>query len=469
MNQKVSNEIFSKLNKGLEVLKILFLAFVNQYDYINKKFTIGEISNVRKLSVSQYVRISEKIYKNTLGRLKQQKKIKVAFVVYSAAMWSCDELYKLFQRDDKFEPYVIVSRFRNDSDLNTFPTYKKTLEYFEKNNFDVKTVPLEMADDDCWKYLEQPDIMFYLTPYDSLIPYGLNLEKMPASVLSIYIPYSYMLSNSEVKYDAPGMAMTWRHFCDSNLYRNILINYRSEYRNNTYYVGYPKMDIYYEVESKSKKNIWKMPKDSSEDNVKCIIYAPHHSLRGYKKLTSNFSTFEDNYMAFYELAKKYSDETSWIIKPHPNLKMTAVESGLFKNDIEYEAYLKSWDDLPNAKVVEESTYYDIFKTSDALIGDSVSFLAEYQFTHKPILLLTRKEQQFNAFGDIIREILYKTPGEDIVSIDNFIQEVIINNNDYMKNKRDLFFSEYLDYRLDGNPSASEQIYTHILEQIYNLS
>ena len=44
-------------------------------------------------------------------------------------------------------------------------------------------------------------------------------------------------------------------------------------------------------------------------------------------------------------------------------------------------------------------YRAYFASSDAMILDSVSFMAEYLYVHKPALFLTREGERFNEFGE----------------------------------------------------------------------
>ena len=100
------------------------------------------------------------------------------------------------------------------------------------------------------------------------------------------------------------------------------------------------------------------------------------------------------------------------MKPHPNLCFAVIEAGLFKSEEDYLAYLQEWDSLPNAKVVTGGYYQDVFKTSDAMILDSASFIAEYQYTHKPMLFLTREGETFNPLGQRILDVSYTADGRD---------------------------------------------------------
>lgn len=106
-----------------------------------------------------------------------------------------------------------------------------------------------------------------------------------------------------------------------------------------------------------------------------IIWAPHWSINdGYL-----MATFHKNYKWFFDYAQKHPYTTSWVVKPHPNLMDSAIQSGIFKTEKAFQAYLNAWDNLPNAKVETGAYYQDIFKTSDAMILDSASFTGEYQY------------------------------------------------------------------------------------------
>lgn len=430
--------------------------------YLACKFNLADISHLQKVDRTSWEKTANLLVQYNLRVLKHNDKIKVAFILYSAAMWSCDILYKMLNENVRFDPYIIVSRYMLDSNMKTFPTFQKSIDSLKNSGYRVVSIDKNTPKNKCYEAMGSPDIIFYLTPYSVLYPEGQNEAYMPAKTLCVYIPYSYMLISDEGKFDSPGMTLSWRHFSDSQLYRQMLLRYSDDYTRNTFFVGYPKMDVYYNPAEKNKKDLWKLPYG---EQMKCIIYAPHHSLPGSQKCSARFSTFDKNYRDILNYAKTRQDTTSWIIKPHPNLKMTVLETGFFNSETDYLDYLAEWEALPNARVVEESTYYDIFKTSDAMICDSVSFLAEYQFTGKPLLLLTRQDNNFNEFGAQVAEHLYKVPGTDLKGIEHFIESVVVNGNDYMNEDRKKFFNENLDYRAGGKPSASRQIYEHIMNEI----
>lgn len=446
----------AKLKREATQAGILWAYNRDRYDVLAEK-RLADLFAISQRSPEIYMDLTEKHYAHRQKELQKKTKIKVAFVLYSASMWSCDDLYQMFEADARFEPYVAVCKYTNESNKETWPTYVQSRQFFEQKGYRLQTVADDTPKNQGWQALGKPDIVFYLTPYHTLLPVGVNQGYLPAKVLTVYIPYSYMLIKAEQKYSVPGFAYSWRHFCDSEIYRKLLLNFFALYEKNTKFVGYPKMDTFFEPCEKDPAELWKL----SGESQKKIIYAPHHSLKDLDYCASHFATFDKNGQFILELARKYP-QTSWIIKPHPNMKMTVLAAGVFATEEEYYDYLAQWNALPNAKVVQEGSYVDYFKTSDAMIGDSVSFLAEYQFTGKPQLLLTRPEQEFNEFGAMVQEVLYKCPGEDLEGIEAFLKDVVIDEKDIMATQRKQFFDENLNYyKKNGNVKASQQIFAEI--------
>ena len=99
-----------------------------------------------------------------------------------------------------------------------------------------------------------------------------------------------------------------------------------------------------------------------------------------------------------------------------------------------------------------------------MILDSVSFFVEYQYVKKPLLFLGNSEGKLGDFGDKLSEVLYRCDGNDEASVESFIRNVVINRNDTMKEERDKFFNENLNYyAMNGNKTASEMIYNDVIE------
>lgn len=375
--------------------------------------------------------------KMNLERIKNKDKIRFGFVVYTSSMWNVDELYHLLCNNHRLDTSVIVGLIEMPDMESAKKEYDETLQYFVEKNYHV--VEAKNLHEE-----EQFDILFYLTPF-RFHDENIDLLQIPLSTISLHTSYSYMLAGNMHKLDLWMYHWTMRYYTDSEYY-NDLIAKAKYYTGNAVYLGFSKMDKYYSTD----------PLRLSEKKV--IIYAPHHSVH-YTEFKA--ATFENNYRDMLNLAKKYADSTYWIYKPHPLLRSHSVLGKVFKSVEEYDKYENEWDSLPNAKVITGGDYFSVFKGSDAMITDSVSFLAEYQFTGNPLLLLESGMESYNEFGQEIVCILYKCDGSAISEIEEFVVNVI-KDHDEMKHERKQFFEKNLSYIMEG-ATANRRMYDDIVQ------
>ncbi len=397
--------------------------------------TFGWLICICAYSIKKYHGVKKYIESQNVEALKKKDIINFGFVVYTSTMWNTDELYHLLDNNDRFKVGIIVAHCEMADEKASELEYVNTLLYFRNRGYRV----YELCDvNDIKEY----DILFYLSPF-KFRENKINLVHLPTCISVLHTSYSYMLSGNMEKLNLWMYHLSMLYFTDSKFYKKKLENV-SVYSGNAIYCGFPKMDQYYNSIS------------HRFTSKKVIIYAPHHSV-SYKKYKS--ATFESNYLEFLRLAEEFSDTTYWIYKPHPILKSNSVKAGIFKNTDEYDEYEEKWKALDNARVENSGDYFALFKASDAMITDSVSFLAEYQFTNKPLLLLESGEEVYNEFGNDILRILYKCPGNDIRGIKEFIHNVIEGKDD-MKDIRMSFFEDNLQYMHDGI-SANKKIFNEI--------
>ncbi|UNM06420.1 MAG: CDP-glycerol glycerophosphotransferase family protein [Holosporaceae bacterium] len=109
-------------------------------------------------------------------------------------------------------------------------------------------------------------------------------------------------------------------------------------------------------------------------------------------LGGNFGTFDRNFSFFKEYIKK-NESILFCLKPHPNLKRALINTGFLSYD-QYENYMNELISFQNVFLYDEGSYIELFKHSDAMITDSVSFLSEYLPANKPLLFL---ESDWYAF------------------------------------------------------------------------
>lgn len=442
LNMKGANAASTVLSKKMEELGI-----------IRNELRPQDISYAQlyqkslDLPKEEYQAFKKEILNKTVAKLRDKDKIKVGFVLYDASMWCGDELYNLFAIDERYDVAVYLCLRKdaaNNAEVNK--DFFKGEEQLIRKGINVKSI---ISDD---VNVGKLDIAIYLTPYFSVLHKQFQLNNICMDTLIAYINYGYNVEdNSTLDYinmEIPVVA--WRMFMESE---DTLEDYQKYCRSGFYqgvYTGYPKMDEFY-INKKSDFT-WK----SDCDKPFKIIYAPHWSINA----GINISTFHYNCHFMYEFAKKHNN-ISWVFKPHPNLLFSAVTSGVFKTAEDFNAYLKKWDDLPNAQVITGGYYQDIFKSSDAMILDSCSFISEYQYVHKPMLFLDRNNISYNKYGLELIHGIYRVDGRDFYGIADFVENVIIRGNDIRKEKRDAVFAKYMDYKQRNGMLASEMIFKHI--------
>lgn len=457
---KNSEKQLTDTNKTLNLIKAYFDKQLNRM--IIKSYEYGQLHKCLDVSIDLFKKISNEVYEHNIQSIKEKNKIKIAFLAVTASTWSCEALYKKLINDDRFEVDIIISPFENGTKNTILETYNETKKFFDKKGYrNVGIYDNNKGEYMTYEDIGSPDILFHLNPHTCCIPDNFKIENIPLNVLNIYIPYGIMtFGMTDIQYNLLSHHLCWKIFCESEIHKEMAKKYSIIGDFNVEVSGYLKMDEFInEAKPNDNTNIWKTPLENSDlSKIVKIIYAPHHTLGDEKH---SFSTFSQNYMEIFEYAKTHP-KISWIYKPHPLLKQSCVKNGLFKNEEEYDHYVLGWEQLPNARVIIEDSYVDIFKTSDGIILDSVSFLSEYLYVHKPIVLLTRDTQTFNDYGEKLREVLYKVDGNNIDRIFDLIEDVFINKNDTMKTTREEFYEKYLNYKkINKGLLASDYIYNYL--------
>lgn len=419
-----------------------------------KKMKAGEIKKAsyydlyRMRNDSDYNFYLREAHRQALNLIQKKiengEKVKIAFQASFLATWTGDELLKYFIDDRRFDVTVVTAWQTNGSKEEIPPLN----EHFKSMGVS-------------WKFADGTvhpgnyDIVIYTAPYIGLLK-DWGEKDIPLSTLVCHIPYGiYIAQIQQSQFNLFIHGINWKNYTTSKFYLMLADKYCRIRKYGMVYSGYPKLDNAYNPKCGEEAE-WKIVK---ENDVKKIIYAPHHSLMGG---AVSYSTFASNKDYMLQYAREHAATTSWVYKPHPLLRISSVKSGIFPSEAEYDAYVDEWRSLPNA-IVAEGGYLPYMASSDAMILDSVSFLAEYMYFNKPLLFLTRKSQTVNEFGEQIKDVLYQTPGENLEGIRHFLEKTIYE--DSKRREREKFFSEYLDYYRDNGKLASEFIYSDIVKSL----
>lgn len=397
------------------------------------------------LKKEPYVHALKTVHNANVARLRKQKKIKIAFQISCLSEWTGDELVYKFMNDSRFEVRIIFV-------WQTNTDYQEEMSQLEKH-FSNTDIPCSFADGSI--HPSDFDIVFYTSPYlFALKNWGEG--DIPLSTLVCYIPYGFYVANiQDVQFNLLIHNIAWRNYVASSIYQAMADKYCDVGHYGMLVAGYSKLDNLLQLDI-GKQADWKIC--GNKHNVKKIIYAPHHSINE----VPFHSTFFMNYQYLLEYAKNHKETTSWIFKPHPLLRISVVRNGIFKTIDDFNAYCQEWNNLPNGRYIT-GDYMPWFASSDCMIFDSMSFMAEYLYVDKPSLFLLRENVNLNEFGKSVLDVLYKAKGNNFGEIRRFIER--ISNRDPKRKLRENFFSKYLEYAKRNGKDAATYIYDDIVKAV----
>ena len=403
----------SAVKKALVKYKLSqIFSIKNADDNIHKILTILglRIKYSKKSLASNYSKI--------LKRIKKKDKINICFLVNEISKWKSQSLYDLMAKSDKFIPHIILTI----ADIQYFWDVERQEKFLYDNAkfFEKKNMPYSFAYDfNKHKVTNlkrfKPDIIFYQQPYEI---YNIQKPRRTSKyTLNCYIPY-FVPNYGFLSMDC-GQELhrdVWRFYVLNEEWANIYRQYMKKCSGSVVGLGHTMLDEIY------------LNNDQTQDYV---IYAPHWTIPHKNNPTPiRCSTFADTGKIILEYAKKHKD-IKWVFKPHPTLKVALERIGWTKDEI--ENYYNEWEQF--AKCCYDSEYMELFLKSKAMITDCGSFLIEYFCTGKPLIHLISsycKVSPPKPTQDIFETFYQVYNSEDLYK---YLDEIIVKNNDYMKDKR----------------------------------
>ena len=365
------------------------------------------------------------INKNKKGVLKhirkkaKHQKLNVAFYVYDETKWKCQSLYELLEKDEHFIPYIFVTKNAAPKENFNFQKpdeLKKVFEFFKGQNMRVEYaydfendghIPFEQMQ-------PKPDIIIYQHPWYVETSQGPVVCSKFA--LTYYVPYFVATSVSHIEYYLRFHQYVQTHYVLDDLIKDYYARNMTNKGVNLKAVGHPMLDYFY------------LNRDKHFEDKKFVIYAPHWSVDKDNNLC--WGTFLSNGRFMLDYAQKYP-EINWVFKPHPCLKNYLIQHKYMKNQ-DAENYWNEWNKV--GQVCETGNYLDMFMESKAMITDCGSFETEYFYTAKPLIYLKSPDATpFNPSVQRIVDNYYKVCS--ITELENALDEVVVNGNDYLKEKR----------------------------------
>ncbi|MBR2222662.1 MAG: CDP-glycerol glycerophosphotransferase family protein, partial [Campylobacter sp.] len=423
---------------------------------INFNYSISLLA-YNKVRAMYLKKKEEKRIKNArkaiIDKFKDGKKLNICIQVCRPGLWNLDYLYKILDESPYFNPSILImpdkAYKREMHELYARQTYAELVQKgyrpFKGYDFDKEKIidirkeinPDIILFTDFWK----PHFFdtFYINRFRDKITF---LNEYGFSVMQDELTCNFELNNLVDLYFRP----TQVHVeMAQKLMNNKGINVLA--------VGHPKIDALLD-ENTNFNDVWK----AQDKPKKRIIWAPHYNANTPKTMYQN-DAFYILYDFMLDIAEKYKEEVQFVFRPHPVLYQ-ALEKKWGLEDV--KKYYQKWDELDNGQYYA-GNFVDLFATSDAMIMDSCSFMAEYTAFNKPLFhtVTQTSRTNLNEFGEILYKNFYTPINELESDIENFIQDVVINGNDYKKEERTEFVKQYFG-KINGK-TASENIYDEIIK------
>lgn len=389
----------------------------------------------------KYQELTKLLFEKNIKHIYTKSTIKIWFMFFLDSIWACDYLYQLFEMSEKFEPIVVLMDILDEA------TNERNRRFVEEKQYRYITSQNIVNASD------EPDIVMYPTLYNQNVK-GINIGDRNLSSLIFCIPYTFwwVKGTDSSMLDSYNASVLWRFYAPTRIHMQMGILRNINGKQIMRYSGYPKIDTLAHWKSSNK-----------EDGRKTIIYAPG---MWSSEVDNNFCTFDINAIGILQLAKKTEHRIKWIYRPHPQLGVSLEKCGVMELK-DYQAYEEAWSEIANALISIGGSYHDIFLSSDAMITDAISFVSTYQYVKKPLLFIDRYcGPVLNEFGQKLHDVVYHADAKDINKIKQFIEDVVLGKNDILKEKRERFFREHLDYYSENHCTASEYIYNDICKAIF---
>lgn len=358
-----------------------------------------------------------------LKRLKRSGSIRVAFIVYSHAVWKLDDLYKALTLRPRFDAKLFLCPQINLGPAHRDRQLQESHESMIRAGIPHQMPSLQEPPGNDIRNTFEPHIVFLTNPWPLSDP--LYHHDHFGSSLRCYIPYSWdVAATSNRHYGMAFHRSLWRYYLPSRHHRCDAITETPSLSKSVRVVGYPPID---ELTARAAAH------NTSESRKPVVIWAPHHTLPGHGALL-DWSTFLRYSHFMLKLAASHKDSIRFVFKPHPMLRGRLEQRSMW-GPKQTDQYWCEWLALSNA-AVHEGPYTQLFCDSDALIHDCGSFLAEYLATMRPCLFLYQRDSvadTLNAAGRHALSLHYSAHSE--TDIERFCSDVVLKQQDPLADAR----------------------------------
>lgn len=422
-----------------------------------------------KFAKSIFIRLFPRVYKNhilekrfsysryhllqlhRISTIRKRGSANVVFILSSLPMWRLEKVYRLLKEDGRFRVHLVICPFR------TFDEDQKNRSVGELRRYcldkDYSFVDRTESEDDVIHTLN-PDIIFYPQLYSHLFDNELDCEKNLDRLIA-YVPYGLPTVTGEWMYNSLYMNTVWKLFFPTEMHLNYAKKHSFNRARNMEIVGDPHAA---DFACNDHSYEWK----EQEREKKKVIWAPHFSIgdSGYLHRAS----FLWLHGIMWDLTEEYKDRIQFVFKPHPRLLSELYRHPDWGKE-KADAYYEKWRTGGNTQL-ETGNYIDLFCTSDAMIHDCGSFSAEYLYTGRPVLFVSKDFPALYAglddFGTRCMDNHYHTGNQE--GIHSFIRDVVLEGKDSLEDRRDAFRKAWLIP--EKGFSFEQNVYNSLVDSLF---
>ncbi len=231
---------------------------------ISPLFLINTVHKIKALKLIKFfyfkekklIKESVKNHQIAIQKLKGKTKIKVAFFAIHVSIWKYDELYKLMENDERFEPIVIVCPYLAYGKETMLKEMSETYNLFIQKDYNV----LKSYDTEIDKWLDvkkeiMPDIIFFTNPH-SFAKDEYYITNYP-DCLTCYVQYSFHITHlNEIQYNQLFHNLLWKAFYETQIHYELARKHSRNNAENVLVTGYPGTDIFLD-DSYKPVDVWK--------------------------------------------------------------------------------------------------------------------------------------------------------------------------------------------------------------------
>lgn len=363
--------------------------------------------------------------------LKENRKIKVVFLCYRPAVWvTYKSIYEECIKDEAFDITIVAIPVREY--ITNQYIDEGAEEYFKK--FSCRVINGYDKKNDSWFSLEQlePDYVFYLQPYNLMLPSIYNTSVVRNYAKICYSPYGVQVIGEYVEesvYPQDFMCDLSYLFMDDGTRIKWIVDKISKegilLKDKVLFYGYPRydnLDDYRAIDSIS----WKY--NRCEERYR-IIWTPRWAT---EEGNCNFFDYKD---LILEYAQQRTNDVEVLFRPHPEMWKNFTYKSKEMSVEEQEKYKNKYYLVDNAAIDTQQDYMNTFFTSDVLLTDASSIMMDYLFTGKPIIYCHKEKDIFTQIGWDIYNVCYIANNWE--EVQNILDKLRLGNDPLLEKRKEL--------------------------------